>query len=55
MSNAFGRISTPDGDSGPLRYVIDFTKTSADRAYYLLVREGGEGRIRFGHMRIERL
>lgn len=55
IANAFGRISTPDGDTGTLRYVIDFAKTDAAYAYYLLVREGGEGKIRFEHIRIERL
>ena len=55
LSNAFGRISTPDGDTGVLRYVIDFAKNNTDYAYYLLVREGGVGKIRFEHIRVERL
>ena len=55
MKNAFNRVSTPDGDAGMLRYVFDFTKVDAAHSYYLLVREGGEGRIRFGRVRIERL
>jgi hypothetical protein len=53
--NAHGRITTPDGDSGSIRYVIDFEKEKAGFAYYLLVREGGAGRIRFDRVRIERL
>jgi hypothetical protein len=55
LKNAHGRISTPDGDSGRLRYVVDFKKISEAFSYYLLVREGGVGKIRFGHVRIERL
>ena len=55
LANAHGRISTPGGDSGMLRYVIDFEKREADHAYCLLVREGGKGRIRFGRISIERL
>ena len=55
MANAHGRISTPGGDSGMLRYVIDLEKREADHAYCLLVREGGKGRIRFGRISIERL
>jgi len=55
VKNAFNRVSTPDGDAGMLRYVFDFEKTNAAQSYYLLVREGGEGKIRFGRVRIERL
>ena len=54
MSNAFGRISTPDGNSGSLRYVVDFAKANSSHAYYLLVREGGVGNIRFDRIRVER-
>ena len=53
--NAHGRITTPDGDSGSIRYVIDFEKEKAGFSYYLLVREGGAGRIKFDHVRVERL
>ena len=55
LKNACGRISMPDGDSGSIRYVIDIEKESAGHWYYLLVREGGAGRVRFDSVRIERL
>ena len=55
LKNANGRISTPDGDSGSIRYVIDIEKEKAAYWYYLLIREGGAGRIKFDHVRIERL
>ena len=55
LKNAQGRISTPEGDSGMLRYVVDFEKPAADHSYSLLVREGGEGKIRFGRVSIERM
>ena len=55
LKNAHGRISTPEGDSGMLRYVVDFEKPAADHSYSLLVREGGEGKIRFGRVSIERM
>lgn len=44
-----------DGDSGSMRYVIDIEKSSASHWYCLLIREGGVGRIRFDHVRIERI
>lgn len=49
------RVSTPTGDSGTLRYVMDLTKREASFVYHLLVREGGNGLIRFDRIRIERL
>ena len=55
MKNAFNRVSTPDGDAGMLRYVFDFAKVGDADSYYLLVREGGEGKIRFGRIVVERL
>lgn len=53
--NASGRLSTPPGDTGMMRYVIDIKKISARHAYCLLFREGGAGKIRFGSVRVERL
>jgi len=35
--------------------VMEFTKPNAAYTYALLVREGGMGRIRFCHAKIERL
>ena len=55
MENAVPRIATPPGDSGVQRYVMEFTKPNAAYTYALLVREGDAGRIRFAHVRIERL
>jgi hypothetical protein len=55
LKNANNRIMTPSGDSGSLRYIIDFSKVSASYFYYLLVREGGTGKIRFDYVRIERI
>ena len=55
LKNANARIATPTGASGRQRYVIEFAKQGPDCRYYLLVREGGAGRIRFSHARIERL
>jgi hypothetical protein len=55
LKNAMGRVSTPFGDSGMMRYVFDFEKSAENHDYYLLVREGCAGRIRFGRIRIERV
>ena len=55
VRNASGRLSIPPGDSGMLRYVIDIKKLADNDAYYLLIREGGIGKIRFGSIRVERL
>ncbi len=54
MKNANARIATPLGDSGKMRYVIEFEKAKPEWFYYLLVREGGKGRIRFNHVKVER-
>lgn len=55
LKNAMRRVSTPFGDSGMMRYVFDFEKSAENHDYYLLVREGCAGRIRFGRIRIERV
>ena len=55
LVNAVPRIATPPGDSGVQRYVMEFAKADAAYTYTLLVREGGAGRIRFSHVRIERI
>ena len=52
--NANARISTPNGDSGRMRYVIEFDTKADDENFYLLVREGEKGKIRFNHVKIER-
>ncbi|MBQ6340931.1 MAG: metallophosphoesterase [Kiritimatiellae bacterium] len=55
LRNAADRISTPEGDSGVQRYVIEFAKDNAAYWYYLLIREGTGGKVRFEHVRIERI
>ena len=55
LKNANARIATPRGASGLSRYVIEFTRHDPAHNYYLLVREGGPGRIRFKSIRIERV
>ena len=55
LNNAVARTSTPPGKSGTMRYVQEFAKIEAAYTYDLLVREGGTGRIRFDHVKIERL
>lgn len=54
LSNANVRISTPAGDSGPQRYVIEFAKKKDFFDYYLLIREGRSGLIRFNYVKIEK-
>ena len=53
MKNANARIATPLGDSGKMRYVIEFGKTRPDLHFALLVQEGGKGSIRFNRVKIE--
>ena len=53
LKNANARIATPRGESGKTRYVIEFTEEHQGRNYYLLVREGGKGKIRFGNVKLE--
>ena len=55
LQNAVARIATPVGDSGVQRYVMEFAKPNAAYTYYLLVREGAGGKVRFEHVRIERI
>lgn len=55
LVNANARIQTPPGDSGVSRYVIEFAKQGDNYKYYLLVREGENGKIRFDKIKIERL
>ena len=53
LKNANARIATPRGESGKTRYVIEFTEEHLGRNYYLLVREGGKGKVRFGKVKLE--
>lgn len=54
-NNANARIATPRGISGKQRYVIEFVKKNDLFYYYLLIREGGAGRLRINHARLERI
>ena len=49
------RVLTPDGDSGNMRYVIEFKKQATDDNPFLLLREGDSGKIRFNGIKIEKL
>jgi hypothetical protein len=53
--NANARVATPRGISGKQRYVIEFVKKNDLFYYYLLIREGGVGRLRINHARLERI
>ena len=55
LTNANNRISTEGGDSGIQRYVITFSKAKDFFNYYLLIREGRKGKIRFDYVKIERI
>ena len=55
MRNANSRLQTPTGDSGIFRHVIEMTKQEDAYKYYLLIREGKPGKIRFHYVRIERI
>jgi len=52
---ACARVATPEGKSGKTRYVMEFAKRSAQHAYHLMVGEGKRGRIRFDHLKVERI
>ncbi len=53
--NANIRVSTPPGESGLQRLVIEFVKKKAEHNYCLLIREGGKGKILFEHVKVEKL
>lgn len=55
LVSACARVATPEGKSGRTRYVVEFAKKSAQHAYHLFVGEGERGRLRFDHVKIERL
>ena len=55
LRNATNRISTPPGDSGVQRYVIEFVKPNKAYSYFLLIRDGSGGKVRFERARIERI
>ena len=51
----FLRITTPPGDSGSHRIVVDFAKPRADHVYHLYVAQGDPGQIRFNYIKVEKL
>lgn len=53
--NANARIYTPKGESGKMRYVIEFDKKNPTHHYCLLLREGDKGYVRFDRVGIERI
>ena len=55
LRNATNRIPTAGGDSGMQRYVIEFAKGRDDFNYYLLIREGKKGKVKFDYVKIERI
>ena len=54
-SNGNNRFYTEPGDNGVQRYVVDMYKSRQEYKYYLLIREGSPGKVRFDHIKIERL
>ena len=52
--NATGRITTGPGEF-KARYVFNFKMQRANWKYYLLVREGFTGKIRFNYIKLEQL
>jgi len=53
--NGNARLATPAGNSGIQRVVIDFRKKHRDYNFYMLIREGLKGKIKFNYIRIEKL
>ena len=55
VQNAAARVYTPFGNSGRMRYVIEFSKRRAESCFDLLIREGIFGKVKFNRIRIESL
>ena len=55
LKNANHRIATENCDPGVQRFVIEFKKTNKNFNYYLLIREGAVGKIRFDYVKTERI
>ena len=55
LKNATHRISSVPGNAGMLRYVMEFNKARDSFNYYLLIREGGKGKVKFDYVKIEKL
>ena len=54
-SNGNNRFYTEPGDNGVQRYVVDMYKSRPEFKYYLLIREGSPGKVRFDYIKIERM
>ncbi len=48
------RIGTVPGNSGMMRYSLEFPKHSADARYVIQFRNGAPGKVKFGKLRIEK-
>ena len=56
VKNAINRVVSIPGDCGGMhRYVFEFVKARDAYNYYLLIREGRIGKIKFGYIKIEKL
>ena len=55
LKDAAKRMYTQPGDSGMLRYIVDFEKPAAVCTYAILLNGTNAGKVRFGHIKIERL
>ena len=55
LKDAAKRMYTPPGDSGMLRYIVDFEKPAAVCTYAILLNGTNAGKVRFDHIKIERL
>ena len=55
LKDAAKRMYTVPGDSGVLRYVVEFEKPAAVCTYALLLNGENPGKVRFTHAKIERL
>ena len=55
LKDAAKRMYTVPGDSGLLRYVVEFEKPAAVCTYAILLNGTNAGKVRFDHIKIERL
>ena len=49
------KMSTPGGDCGTLRYVMELERPAAEKSYHLLFVPGGGVRVRIERIKIERM
>ena len=55
LKDAAKRMYTQPGDSGVMRYVVEFEKPADVCTYAILLDGGNAGKVRFTHVKIERL